>query len=107
MRRVVLTSSVAAMVHSVLGKPPGHVITEAEWNTESTLWDQPYALSKMLVRCHVAQLLRPLGGFGASWRCARLAARLLCRSAGGEEGVGDRQRAAAVGPGEGSTQQCA
>lgn len=42
MKRVVLTSSIAAMV----GSPNGSVITDEDWNTHSDLDDNPYSYSK-------------------------------------------------------------
>ncbi len=70
-RRVVLTSSVAAMSHSPLLKPPGYVYTEADWNTESSLNDQTYSFSKAEVNravclgggpaLHLALLTAPAG----------------------------------------------
>ncbi|WP_154647648.1 NAD-dependent epimerase/dehydratase family protein [Luminiphilus syltensis] len=48
--RVVVTSSVAAIYHDNhdCDKAPGGVLTEAQWNTGSTLDNLPYALSKTL-----------------------------------------------------------
>jgi dihydroflavonol-4-reductase len=43
-RRVVLTSSVAA----ITDEPPDRVLTEADWNTSSSLTRNPYYLSKTL-----------------------------------------------------------
>lgn len=44
-RRVVHTSSVAAIYG--WDKPQGHVFTEADWNTSSTLKSDPYGLAKV------------------------------------------------------------
>lgn len=44
-RRIVHTSSVAAVYHWDLS--PGHVLSEADWNTTSTLDTDPYAKSKV------------------------------------------------------------
>ncbi len=49
-KRVVLTSSVASVVHTPFTKPPGYEFSDADWNTESSLTDQPYSYSKTLVR---------------------------------------------------------
>jgi len=43
-KRVVLTSSMAA----ITDEPDGRVLTEKDWNTQSTLTRNPYHLSKML-----------------------------------------------------------
>ncbi len=48
-RRVVLTSSVSTLGHTPFGKPPGYSYTDADWNTESSLTDQPYSYSKTQV----------------------------------------------------------
>lgn len=47
-RRVVLTSSVAAIYHAATDKPDGAPFTEEDWNTLSTLENSPYPLSKTL-----------------------------------------------------------
>jgi dihydroflavonol-4-reductase len=44
LKRVVLTSSMAA----ITDEPDGRVLTEADWNTQSTLKRNPYYLSKTL-----------------------------------------------------------
>ncbi|CAM2893718.1 NAD-dependent epimerase/dehydratase family protein [Actinomyces slackii] len=49
-RRVVLTSSIAAMYGDAadLSRAPGHLITEEGWNTSSSLTHEPYSYSKTL-----------------------------------------------------------
>ena len=48
MKRVVQTSSVAAIYNSGADGGPGHIFTEADWNEKSTETLNPYAYSKTL-----------------------------------------------------------
>ena len=45
-RRVVMTSSVAAVVDTT--RPPQHIFDESDWNESASLESDPYALSKVL-----------------------------------------------------------
>lgn len=77
-RRVVLTSSIAALV----GRPDGNVITEDDWNTHSQLDDNPYYYAKTQAERAAWRYMddyqpsfdlvsiNPSGVFGPSYRAA-------------------------------------
>lgn len=46
-KRVVLTSSFAAVVKAKKGPANGKLFTEEDWNDESSLTDEPYRFSKV------------------------------------------------------------
>lgn len=60
-RRVVQTSSIAAVVDSTI--PDSHVFTEDDWNESSTLEHEPYYLSKTLAEREARRICEKSGSF--------------------------------------------